>query len=263
MNMIDEKVEITEANIDEMSQLAEEVVDELYSNYQCYDADGRRIMEKYREWERRWARDFFKKLEAISKEEPNAVLLFNLFRRGDDFLHVRRYTKEDIIPWIEPIIPKALQLFRNGEVSIDFVVAKSVPDDYLIAAFARAVRTEMMFYAGQKFVMDSGERYLLLLEDPNSHDGDEWRGIYLDDVNLRRAFERVSAELEELKKNDKHYRSFRVGIWRFLSISDLDYELFQELYDDKMERFNDDDFVRERQEIWEISPEELTCFKEK
>lgn len=202
-------------------------------------------------------------MEAISKEEPNAVLLFNLFRRGDDFLYVHRYTKEDIIPWVEPIIPKALQLFRNGEVHIDFVVGKSVPDDYLIAAFARAVRTEMMFHAGMKEVKNSGPRYLLLLEDPDSHDGDEWRGIYFDDVNLRRAFERVSSELEELKKNDEHYRSFRVGIWQFNSISDLDYELFSEVYDKKVEIFSDDDFVRERQEISEVSPEYLACFKEK
>lgn len=263
MNMSDEKVEITEANIDEMSQLAEEVVNELQLYYQCYDANGRRMVEKYREWWRMRTYDFFKNMEAISKEEPNAVLLFKLFRRGDDFIHVRRYTKEDIIPWIEPIIPKALQLFRNGEVSIDFVVAKSVPDDYLIAAFARAVRTMMMFYAGQKEVRDSGARYLLLLEDPVSHDGDEWRGIYFDDVNLRRAFEKASSELEELKKNDEHYRSFRVGIWQFLSISDLDYELFQEVHDKKVEIFNDDDCVRERQEISEVSPEYLACFKEK
>lgn len=263
MNMIDEKVEITEANIDEMSQLAEEVVDELHFYYQCYDADGRRIIEKYREWERMRPRDFFKKMEAISKEEPNAVLLFSLLRRGDDIGHVRYYTKEDIIPWVEPIIPKALQLFRRGEAGTDFVVAKSVPDDYLIAAFARAVKTMMMFYAGQKWVRDSGARYLLLLEDPNCHDGDEWRGIYFDDINLRRAFERASSELQELKKNDEHYRSFRVGIWEFLSISDLDYELFQEVHDKKVEIFNDDDCVRERQEISEVSPEYLACFKEK
>ncbi|MBD5452331.1 MAG: hypothetical protein HDR25_06785 [Lachnospiraceae bacterium] len=179
MNMIDEKVEITEANIDEMSQLAEEVVNELLLYYQCYDADGRIIIEKYREWESMRPRDFLRKMEVTSKEEPNAGLLFNLFRRGDDFRYVRRYTKEDIIPWVEPIIPKALQLFRNGEVSIDFVVAKSVPDDYLIAAFARAVRTMMMFYAGQKWQRDSGARYLLLLEDPNCHERMNGEGYIL------------------------------------------------------------------------------------
>lgn len=44
MNGIYEKIEITEANIEEMSQLAEDVMHQLYMNYQDYDADGRDIL---------------------------------------------------------------------------------------------------------------------------------------------------------------------------------------------------------------------------
>ena len=61
--------------------------------------------------------------------------------------------EKDIIPWIEPIIPKALNLFRKGTNDCgdtNFVVGKLVSDDYLIAAFTREVRNMMMIFAGQK-----------------------------------------------------------------------------------------------------------------
>ena len=94
------------------------------------------------------------------------------------------------------------------------------------------------------------------MESPWCHDGDEWRGIYFDDQNLRRAFERVSSELE-LKKNDEYYKSFCVGIWEFRPITDHDIKAHGE----KEERFCNHDMTRERQEIRRISPEELQCFK--
>lgn len=213
MNEIFEKIEITEANIEEMSRLAEDVMHQL--RYQAYG------------------------------EDSNAGLLENLFCRGDDIGYVRGYSKEDIIPWIEPIIPKALNLFRKGTGGdTNFTVGKSVPDDYLIAAFAREVRNMMMIFAGQKLQREQISRYLLLLEAESCHDGDEWRGIYFDDENLRKAYGQVSAELEERKKNDAYYRSFKVGIWEFRPMMD-------------------GDISGERQKICRVIPEELRCFKEK
>lgn len=156
MNGIYEKVEITEANIEEMSRLAEDVMHQLYMNYQDYDADGRDIFGKYYSTERDSEKNIHPLIRAEREallNDPNADLLYSLFRRGDDIGHVRYYTKEDIIPWIEAIIPKALNLFRKGTNDCgdtNFVAAKSVPDDYLIAAFAREVRNMMMIFAGQK-----------------------------------------------------------------------------------------------------------------
>ena len=62
-----------------------------------------------------------------------------MFRRGDDIGKVRYYTLEDVRPWIAPILPKALHLFRKGTNicgETNYVAADSVPDDYLTAAFA-------------------------------------------------------------------------------------------------------------------------------
>lgn len=265
MNGIYEKVEITETNIEEMSRLAEDVMHQLYMNYQDYDADGRDIFTKYYNTEEDYEKDIHPLIQTEMKtllNDPNAHLLYYLFRRGDDISHVRYYTKEDIIPWIEPIIPKALNLFRKGTNECgdtNFVAAKSVTDDCLIAAFAREVRNMMMIFAGQKLHEEGILRYLLLLENPCCHDGDEWRGIYFDDQNLRRAFELVSSELEELKKNDKYYRSFSVGIWEFRPIISYDVDANGE----KKVKFSDDGIGGVRQKIRRVSLEELQCYKEK
>ena len=96
--------------------------------------------------------------------DSNAHLFYHLFRRGDDIGHVRYYTKEDITPWIEPIIPKALNLFRKGTNECgdtNFVAAKSVTDDYLIAVFAREVRNMMMIFAGQELQRKDRKRMAL------------------------------------------------------------------------------------------------------
>ena len=159
MNGIYEKVEITETNIEEMSQLAEDVMHQLYSNYQDYDADGRDIFTKYYNTEEEYEKDIHPLIQTEMRtllNDPNAHLLYYLFRRGDDIGHVRHYTKEDIIPWVEPIIPKALNLFRKGTNECgdtNFVAAKSVTDDYLIAVFAREVRNMMMIFAGQRMTL--------------------------------------------------------------------------------------------------------------
>lgn len=163
MNGIHEKIEITEVNIEEMSRLAEDVMHQLYMNYQDYDADGRDIFTKYYNTEGDYERLIQTEMETLLND-PNAHLLYHLFRRGDDIGHVRYYTKEDIIPWIEPIIPKALNLFRKGTNECgdtNFVVAKSVPDDYLLAAFVREVRNMMMIFAGQELQRKDRKRMAL------------------------------------------------------------------------------------------------------
>lgn len=168
---MDEKIEITEKDMEEMCQLAEDVIQQLRYQY-C-------------------------------EERDNADLLEKLFRRGDDIGDVRDYTKDDILPWIEPIIPKVLKLFRDRTSlcgDTNFVAGKSVPDEYLIAVFAREVRNMMMIFAGQRLQREMIPRYLLLLETESCHDGDEWIGIYFDDENLRQAYEQASFELEEKKK---------------------------------------------------------------
>lgn len=167
MNGIHEKIEITEVNIEEMSRLAEDVMHQLYTNYQDYDADGRDIFTKYYSTERDYEKDIHPLIWAETEmllNDPNAHLLYHLFRRADDIGHVRYYTKEDITPWIEPIIPKALNLFRKGTNECgdtNFVVAESVPDDYLIAVFTREVRNMMMIFAGQKLQRKDRKRMTL------------------------------------------------------------------------------------------------------
>lgn len=156
MNDIYRKIEITEANIEEMCRLAEDVMDQLYMNYIGYDEDGNDIFQKYF----RADADFEKEIMPLIRKEkealidhPDADLLYHLFRRGDDIGKVRYYTSEDIRPWIERLLPKALHLFRKGtnmNGECNFVAASSVPDEYLIAAFSREVRNMMMIFAGQR-----------------------------------------------------------------------------------------------------------------
>lgn len=88
---------------------------------------------------------------------PDGELLYHLFRRGDEIGEVRYYTSEDIRPWIEPLLPKVLHLFRKGtndNGDCEYVAAPSVPDEYLIAAFAREVRNMMMIFASQRMEKD-------------------------------------------------------------------------------------------------------------
>lgn len=156
MNDIYRKIEITEANIEEMCRLAEDVMHQLYMNYTDYDEEGNDIFQKYF----RKDADFEKEIYPMIRREreplikhPDSKLLYHLFWRGDEIGEVRYYTLEDIRPWIEPLLPKALHLFRKGTNSngdCDYVAASSVPDEYLIAVFSREVRNMMMIFAGQR-----------------------------------------------------------------------------------------------------------------
>ena len=67
-----EKIIITEQNIEEMCRLAEDVMQVLYMNYFYYDEEGN---------ERAWPEDAEKK--AAIYDDPLSRLLYNLFRRGD------------------------------------------------------------------------------------------------------------------------------------------------------------------------------------
>ena len=157
MNGILEKVEITEKNFDfeKLLQLAEDVVGQLHMEFSAYDAEGNDIFMKY------WRDDCdFNAVRPLILQEraamealPESRLLYDLFRRGDDFAAVKCYTVKEILPWIEPILPKALHMFRKGtRASGDtpYRAADSVPDDILTAAFAREVRNMMMIFAVQK-----------------------------------------------------------------------------------------------------------------
>ena len=258
MNTITPKKEITEADYEKMCHLAEDVMQELYMNFASYDEEGNDVFMKHRgENESGEEADYLSAREEHRSmfENPNGELLYNLFRRGDDIGDVRYYTLEDIRPWIEPIIPKALQMFRKGTNvcgETEYVAAPTVPDDYLIEAFAREVRNMMMIFAGQKLQRQGTCHHLLLLEDPACHDMDEWMGIYYDDENLKKAYEEVTAQLEKDREEDKNYRSLQVAIWEF--------------------RPNDEDIESKRkgetseipgQLIRKVNPEELRCFRER
>lgn len=150
------KIEITEADYEKMCLLAEDVMQQLYMHYSAYDEDGNDIFEKYYKREGDWEenKEFMHKEEFALMETCENKLLYELFRRGDEIGKVRYYTLEDIQPWIDPILPKALKLFRKGTGDgygeTDFVAASAVPDDYLTEAFSREVRNMMMIFAGQR-----------------------------------------------------------------------------------------------------------------
>lgn len=258
MNSEKEKVVITEINIEEMCLLAEDVMQQLYMNFADYDENGNDLIMKYN----RKGTDYEKDIAPLIREEretllkcPEYHLLYDLFCRSDDIGKVRYYTLEDIRPWIAPIIPKVLQLFRKGTNDCgetNFVAAESVPDDYLMAVFSREVRNMMMMFAGQRMQREDIRRYLLLLEASSCHDMDEWRGIYFDDENLKKAYDDLTAEWEERKKEDRSYRSLHVAIWEFCPDQEIE---------DMADSSNPTD--NRRQRIRPVKPENLQCFKKK
>ncbi len=246
----DNLIIITEADAEEMCRLAEDVMQELYMNFAQYDAEGNDIYVKH-DWRRE---DYKKEIEAL-REDPNERLLYDLFRRGDEIGKVRYYTLEEIRPWIEPIIPKAIQIFRKGTADgtgeTTYAAAETVPDDYLIAMFAREVRNMMMIFAGQQMQKEDIARYLLLLEHPRCHDADEWAGIYFDDENLKKAYDELAEELEKLRETDRSYRPIDVAIWEFRPMQEW-----------KEKPVDDTGYIRPKQKIRPVKPEELQCFKE-
>ena len=250
MNGTREKTLITEQNIEEMCILAEDVMQQLYMRFYDYDADGHDIFQKHY----RTGADNEEELARKEREPlftaPESDLLYHLFQRGDDIGDVRYYTSEKIRPWIEPLIPKALQLFRKGtndSGECDYIAAASVPDEYLIAAFAREVRNMMMIFAGQR-LNRKRPHYLLMLEGDSCHDMDEWEGIYADDKRLRRAYDMLTARLEKRKERDQSCRGLHVAIWEFFPRE----EYYAELTGDEEATL---------QKISRVEPQSLHCFK--
>lgn len=155
MNGILEKVEITEKDFEELSRLAEDVAGQLHMEFAAYDADGNDIFMKY--WKDdgdfNAVRPLILQERAAMEALPESRLLYDLFRRDDDFAAVKSYTVKEIRPWIEPILPKALNMFRKGtRASGDtpYRAADSVPDDILTAAFTREIRNTMLIFAAQR-----------------------------------------------------------------------------------------------------------------
>lgn len=210
--MTKEKIKIKESDIEEMCMLAEDVLQQLHMNFYHYDENGIDIFAKY---------DTFKN-EKERKEEsqrlmdmPESRLLYDLVRRGDDIGDVRYYTKEDIVPFVEPILPKALCMMRRGTAegvgNTDFAADETVSDDYLIAVFAREVRNLMMIFAGQRMQKQYIRRYLLLIEAENCcRDENEWIGIYFDNNELKEAYEKAN----EILDSDDTCR--KVAIYEFI-----------------------------------------------
>lgn len=229
MNGMREKTVITEQNIEETCILAEDVMHQPYMSCWNYDAEGNDIFEKH-------YKPGADCEQLVQKERiplfsaPEANLLGNLFRRGDDIGDVRYYTQEEIRSWVEPLIPKALQLFRKGtndSGECDYVAAASVSDEYLTAAFCREIRNMMMIFAGQR--MNRRHRhYLLLLEGNSCHDMDEWAGIYADDETLKQAYDMLTARLEKRRETNQSYRGLQVAIWEFLPRQDYEPALAEE-----------------------------------
>ena len=233
-----EKIIITEQNIEEMCRLAEDVMRVLYMNYFYYDEEGN---------ERAWPEDAEKK--AAIYDDPLSRLLYNLFRRGDKLEDVRDYTQKDVIPWVEPILHKAIQLFRKGTGGFgetSYVAAENISDDYLIALFAREVRNMMMIFAGQIHVKESAQHYLLMIGHPACTDGDQWYGIYFDNQQLKYAYGKAVEKLEQMKKESSYYQSFQVSIWEFIP---------------EEKTYADDWEPNKEQIIRKVEPKELRCFR--
>lgn len=251
------KTKLIELNVEEMCVFAEAVLDALHMNYIDYDDEGNQIFDKYYDSSKNYdeIRPFIRKEQEKLFDCSERFLLFDLFRRGDDIGDVRYYTLEDIKPWIEPLIPRVLGIFRKGIGILDennYVVADSVSDEYLIALFAREVRNRMMIFAGERMHAKNATRYLLLLESSSCHDMDEWIGIYIDPKNLKNAYERLVIRLEKLKEEDDYYKFMKVAIWKFRPRDEYEIEEF--------ENKNITD-VQILQEISYVNPEELRCFK--
>lgn len=253
MNGTREKTVITEQNIEEMCILAEDVMQQLYMRFCDYDAEGNDIFEKYYTPGADFERDIW---PLVQKERmplfaaPESELLYNLFWRGDDIRDVQYYTLEKIRPWVEPLIPKALQLFRKGTSDSGeciYVAAASVPDEFLIAAFAREVRNMMMIIAAQRLDREH-PHYLLLLEGDSCHDMDEWEGIYADDKRLKQAYDTLTTRLEKRRETDPSCRGLHVAIWEFWPRA----EYYAELTGD---------YDATLQKISRVDPQNLLCFK--
>lgn len=253
MNGTREKTVITEQNIEEMCILAEDVMHQLYMHFWDYNAEGNDIFEKHY----KPGADFERDIRPLAQKErfplftaPESELLYLLYRRGDDIGDVEHYTLEKIRPWIEPLIPKALQLFRKGtndSGECAYVAAASVSDEYLIAAFAREVRNMMMIFAGQRLNREH-PHYLLMLEGDSCHDTDEWEGIYADDKRLKQAYDTLTARLEKRRETDPSCRGLHVAIWEFWPRA----EYYAELTGD---------YGATLQKISRVDPQTLLCFK--
>lgn len=244
------KTEITETNIEEMCILAEDVMQQLYMRYEGYDGEGNDIFEKHY----RKGADFDTEVLPLIRKEREALLddsngrlLHDLFRRGDEIGKVRYYTLSDIRPWIEPLLPKALQIFRKGtgcSGDCNYVASSSVPDDYLIAAFSREVRNMMMIFAGQRLGKDD-PYYLLLLEVDCCHDMDEWVGIYRDHKELKKAYQELSEWLDRDRQENGGFRSLEIGIYEFEPLQEGEKALSDESYEVAMQnirRVTSEDF---------------------
>ena len=248
------KIKLTELNIEEMCIFAEAVMHVLYMNYADYDEEGNEISAKYYDNSENVdkIRSMIIEAKKVLMNCSNNNLLYNLFHRGDEISEVKYYTLEDIKSWIEPLIPKALGIFRKGIGILDdnnYVVADSVSDDYLIALFAREVRNMMMIFAGQRLQAKCSNRYLLLLESPSYYDMDQWNGIYFDDKNLKKAYEELTIKLEKMKETDNCYKLMKVAIWKFRPLDEYEIEVMGKSDSNAL------------QEISYVDPKELSCFK--
>ena len=99
----------------------------------------------------------------------NVPLLVSLCRRDVMITEVEEYSCAEILEATEQINDIAVRLFRDGRlifhhgVPAVYAAAQSVCDEYLLKIFARAVRSEMMVYAGVR-IHEADEHYLIFRE---------------------------------------------------------------------------------------------------
>ncbi len=87
-----EKTVITQDDFDEMCRLAEDVVQQLYMDFEAYDEQGNDIFSKHYRQDQAFEEDtrqLVRKECAAMDELPESRLLYDLFRRGDDIGKVR------------------------------------------------------------------------------------------------------------------------------------------------------------------------------
>ena len=247
-----EEMKITEKDYEEMCQLAEDVEYCLRTRFNEFDAEGNKIREKYTSNCEDYERDVLPLIQQeMDAQEalPEYDLLSDLyFSPKLGYQEVRTYTRKDIIPLIEPIIPKALCMFRKGTAQSPwskcaYRAADSVPDEFLIAALAREVRNVMWMNSRLKWKMKHTSRYLVAIVWSSDIQLDDLKGIYYNDENLKNAYEKAVAEVEEDRKRGYGNED------RYAAILEFRDEEFRALY-------NEDTFRV-------VKPENLQCFFKK
>lgn len=180
--MVDERfIIITEANVEEMMRLAEDVCRALDMNYNSYNSEGYNIFDKY--YREDAPEDSIKQPleEQRRNRDGKETLLIELYHEERTLTEVININIEELLELLQPILNKAIGIFRKGtgfDGETNYRVAESVNYKYLTKLFGMRVRDMMLIHAAQKSDVADRKYYLLLTGVEQCHDGDKWIGIF-------------------------------------------------------------------------------------